>query len=177
MEGKMLTQYCLDSQYVLETLKSLPNDVKVETLRFRIGTSHKSKRLTIPNKLSRLGVRYYRTSVPKLEAIGHFVSMTRTKMKEFIHNIAQEMGDTDVQKACVETMTVSHKGVNASFARVKKEIRPDDTDQRKKLHVLGLTTHEGNLVDLLKALSLTKYACKIDIRPTRVITCSVATKE
>jgi hypothetical protein len=59
----------------------------------------------------------------------------------------------------------------AVFVRTKKEIHPDETDQRKKLTVLGLTSSEGNIVTILRALSAKKYSCKIEIIPTKRIMC------
>ncbi len=92
-----------------------------------------------------------------------------------IRNSIKEVGkalDLDTERAYFRYIILSNNDGTGKFERTTKEIRPDETDQRKKLIVMGLTEAEGKIQSLISDISAKKYSCKIQEITSRTVICS-----
>lgn len=172
LKEKTMTQYCLDTRYLLETLANVPKTISIESLSFRIGSpySRQVKRV-VPNRLRKMGVSYILERPETVEYAGQLVGLSKTSIVKAVREICSQI-NSDIAFVTVRMLILKFKNSSASFRDVTKEIRPDETDQRRKLKVLGMTTSEGNVAALIKELSAKKYSCTFQRVFTTHIICS-----
>lgn len=165
-------QYCIDACMFDETLAEIPASVKIKKLWWKVGDPFGTKRRNeVSNKLKQLGV-YYR-SVPSVakELNGCFEDLPRPTMKENLDKIC-ELEGLDRQRVRVQRILLTYEDVEADFRRIRKQIKPDKTDQRKKLTVLGLEQNSGPIAKLIKQMSLGKYSCKVENVTVKRVVCN-----
>jgi len=167
------TQHCIDAYLLDEVLAAIPQNVHILRLYATIGSTLHTRKAPVSNKLRRLGVTSMQ--VPRLVTSKRvtvlFEGASRNTIKNNCVKIAKEIGCT-ADEVWVDNCLLSYDNVNALFQRTTKELRPDDTDQRKKLKVLGLKHVNGDTKELLRVLSATSYKCDIQVVPVRTMICS-----
>lgn len=164
-------QYCIDSISFKEVMDMIPKTVEISDMWWEIGHTFGKTRYNVPSKLQKLGVKYISMPSAGRRYNGRFTNIARTKMVDNIKAVCAEAG-VGFDKARIDKMKLEYDGVEAIFKYNTKEIRPDNTDQRKKLKVLGVTDITGGgLSKLLAQLSLNKYSCKIEEVTTKRVIC------
>jgi hypothetical protein len=158
-KDKRMIQYCIDAVHFTEVLNRIPSEVTINKLLFEIGNPLGKLREDPGVKLKALGVNYIRRPHDRKEYNGSFEGISRSKMTQNVKEICKEV-NVLISDVRVVGLHIEHKDVKAYFKRVKKDIRPDTTDQRKKLTLLGMESYEGEKISgLIAALSLDKYSC------------------
>ena len=170
VDPKIFTQYCIDAQYALEVLCKIPKSIKIESLTFDVGMPMRRKKIVVPNALKKLGVTYMASSEPKIEVSGKVEECGRKEMATHIKEIANKF-NYEPESVRVRSIKLSFNGTTAFFTSVTKAIHPDETDQRKKLRVLGLTSSEGNTAPMIQEINAKKYSCTFEIVPVRRVIC------
>lgn len=165
-----MVQYCLDTQCFEETLEAIPNNITIDSISLITGDLRNRERIELTNNLRRMGITSLRKSTPSMEAGIKFVNTPKPAMKLLAKEICNKLG-TDYKKIIVSRITLSLEEASVVLYRTKKSINPDSKDQRKKLTVLGVTSSEGNIVDLLRELSAKKFSCTIQNVMTKKIIC------
>jgi len=172
LKPKVMTQYCLDTQYFMETLGAIPSSIGIENLRFRTGQYYSQRRkLKVTNKFARMGVTNISQASPSIEYSGNFKGMRKKEMIRTMKEFCKETG-ISIDKVRVDYISLSFNGASGYFSRTTKEIRPDANDQRRKLIVLGMSSSDGNVKSLLAELSAKKYSCTFERVFTNHIICS-----
>ena len=108
---------------------------------------------------------------PAYEAYLVFDQVTKTTIRKAIKEVSKAL-DLNEEAAYLKYIVLSNGQGSGKFERTTKEIRPDETDLRKKLTVLGLTDAEGKIQTLIADISAKKYVCKIQEVSTRTVICS-----
>ncbi len=172
--GKVLTQFCIDGYLVDEVLKGIPKDVIIFGAKVVVGKGFSKHKTRIPNRLRKFGVTQLNMHEPAYEAFLVFDQVVRSTIVSSIKSVSEAL-ELEVGGAYFKYLTLSNGEGTGKFERVTKEIRPDETDLRKKLTVLGLTDAEGKIQSLIGELSAKKYECKIQEVTTRTVICSTMT--
>ena len=172
-KSKDETQYCIDGVLINEVLDNLSDKVEIIGAKVYVGLGYKKKKLAISNKLKRLGVQSIYANEPNKQAIVVFDATTKATIKRKCREVAREI-IADVDKAYFKYLTVRGADGSGKFERTTKDIRPDDTDLRRKMIVLGLTEAEGKVNSLLAVLHAEAYKCKIDTVEVRTFICTKA---
>jgi len=169
---KEKTQYCIDAIQPEEVLKKLNGaDVRIIGAHIRIGKITSTRRMTVPNKLRKLGV----TNMAKFEpTVVCGMTFDEVKPKTIIRNVkavCKELGIPE-DKAFVRHITLRSGNATGRFTITTKEIHPDETDMRKKAKVLALDLGKGKIIsELLPKLACRKYHCDVEEILVRTITC------
>ena len=177
VKPKEMVQYCIDAQYLNEvlSLNTIPKSIEIESITFRVGNPlKKKKRRIVPNRLSKFGLTSCRETMPGFEYMGRFDNLTRASMVKLAREMCVTI-DEDFEKIIVERISLSFEKAIAAFVKTTKAINPDVNDQRKKLKILGLTSSEGNIANLIKELSAKKYSCKFERTFSDHVICSKLT--
>jgi len=169
--GKVLTQFCIDGHLVDEVLKDLPKGITIFGAKVVVGKGFSKHKAKIPNRLRKYGVQQLNEHKPAYEAYLVFDQVTRTTIKKSIHEVSKAL-DLNEEAAYFKYLTLSNGKGTGKFERTTKEIRPDETDLRKKLTVLGLTDAEGKVQTLIAEISAKKYECQIKEVSTRTVICA-----
>ena len=74
-------------------------------------------------------------------------------------------------KAYFKFLLLSNGKGNVVFRLATKEIKPDSTDLRKKLKVLGATEGSGQVQSVIADLNAKKYKCVIKEEPVKFVMC------
>jgi len=169
-------QYCIDAVNFPDVIKAIPKEIDIISMRIRIGNPFGRSKLNVNTAMRKLGILYRTIPKPECkEVLVKFEGMTRPQMIANLKKIC-ENESLDYDKAKVRSMIVTHAGVTAHFKEIKKEIRPDNTDQRRKLNVLGLDITEkmkdGHIAKLIRAMSLARYSCNMEKIEVYRIMCS-----
>jgi len=169
-------QYCIDAVYFPEVIKDIPKDVDIIEMRVRCGNPFGRTKLAVSKEMRKLGILYRSIPKPDCKEVDiKFEGLTREQMAKNLKKICADE-NLDYSKAKVRSIVVTADGVTARFKEVKKEIRPDETDQRKKLNVLGLDITEkekgGHIAKLIRAMSLARYSCNMERIEVYRIMCS-----
>lgn len=169
--GQTLTQFCIDGYLVEEVLGMLPKNIKIFGAKVVVGTGFSKHKTQIPNRLKKFGLQSLRTHIPSYEGDLVFDEVSRKSIKDSIKGVCEALNLKE-EKAYFKYITLSNGTANGKFERTTKEIRPDETDMRKKLTVLGLTDAEGKIQGLVADISAKKYHCKIQEVTSRTVICS-----
>jgi len=170
-KGKTLTQHCIETNNFKKVMQLLPYDLVIESLTFEVGHGFGSKRISVVESDRDLGVTYIREPKQGKSVEGRFEDISRSKMIHNMETVCKKFG-FDYDEARIRSILISKGEDSAMFHRTRKEIRPNERDLRRKLTVLGLTNFSGDMNSIISALSTKKYVCRIEIVPTRVITCA-----
>lgn len=168
--GRDAIQYCIDGVLVKEVLETLPRDIIIIGAKVIVGKGFNKHKVPISNKLKKLGVMSLRENLPAKEATLVFDETNKTTILEKTKAVAEILG-AEVEKAYFSYLTLSNKAGSGKFSRVNKDMRPDDTDLRKKLTVLGLDEATGDVQSLVRDLSAEAYQCNIQEVVVRSYTC------
>jgi len=168
---KTATQFCLDGYLVSEVLDGLPTGITILGAKVLIGAVHQRHKIVVPNRLKKMGVEKIEESVVSQQATLVFDQVTKTTIKSMVKGVSDSM-KIDPAAAFFKYLTLSNGEASGKFEHCTKEIKPDETDLRKKLRVLGLTDGEGKINTLISALGARKYACEIKMEEVRTIVCS-----
>jgi hypothetical protein len=170
-KDKTVTQYCIDGYLVNEVLDDLPTGVTIIGAKVLIGSVHQRHKIVVPNRMKRLGVQMIQESVATQQATLVFDQVSKTVIKSKVAQVSRSMG-VDPNLAFFKYITLQVTDATGKFEHCTKEIKPDETDLRKKLRVLGLEDAEGEVKNLIKVLSAKKYMCTIQHEQVRTIICS-----
>lgn len=171
MKTKTATQYCIDGFLVDEVLDNLPTGIKIIGAKVTVGKAFSKHRIVTPNKLKALGVTTLQEHRPAKEAHLVFDECKAKTIRENVKEVARII-DGDATRASFLYLTVTNGKATGKFQKTTKEIRPDETDMRRKLIVLGLTDADGKITSLVSDLSAKKYECRIQMTEVRTIICS-----
>ena len=166
---KPQSQWCLKTTY-FDEIMALPDTVEIEALSFIVGVTMKSHAKQIPATLKKLGVTYLRETAVSLESQGRFENMSRADMIKNITKICNSLG-LKYSTVRVRSMNVKVGNDTAIFRITTKAMHPEE-DKRKKLKVLGMSSHTGNANNIISAISATKFQCTFDVVPIRTVICS-----
>jgi hypothetical protein len=170
------TQYCIDAYLVDEVLKAIPSTLEIIGANILIGIERSSHKVVVPNKLKKLGVTYMRERQANLETNVTFYGPTaKSTILKNVSKISEIIG-TDKRKAYFKTITLQNNEASVYFIRTTKEIKPDETDLRKKLKLLGAKSGQGKCSSIYAELgSIGKnYVCGIEEVIGRVAICRKA---
>lgn len=162
-----ITQWCLKSHFFDEVMK-LPKEVKIEKIRFELGSTMKKHSLPIPPNLKKLGVSYMRESHPSFEVEGTFEFPKRADYEKAADELCTEV-NMKRNTLRVKRLVLSVKGNRGVFARTSKTIKGEEKSERKT--VLGMFEWEGNANEIAKALSAGKFACKFEKHTVTSVFC------
>jgi len=172
LKPKEMVQYCIDAYLFGDVMKSVPKSISIESVSFELGSSYKlRRRAAISNKMRKLGITSCRQTVPSIEYGVRIDGVGREALKKMAKELSKETNE-DMDFARVSRLTLSYKESEATFNRTAKATKPDETDLRKKLKLLGLVSSEGNVVELIRELSASKYSCKFQRVFSDTIICS-----
>jgi hypothetical protein len=171
VHAKTETQYCIDGVLVHEILADLSDAVDIIGARVIIGSGIKKKNVVVPAKLKKLGVQSIRQSAPASQITMVFDKVSKSTIMRKVAAVAGAMG-VDPEKAYFSYLTVKNSEASGRFTRCKKDLRPDETDLRKKATVLGLTDASGKIAQMLSVLHATPYQCRIDTVEVRTFICT-----
>ena len=164
------TQFCIDGYLVSEVLAGIPEGVSIVGAQVRVGKSFNKYKMVVPNKLKRKGVTAMKT-FPSVEVTVTFDAVAKGTITRIVKEACTIL-DIEAERAWFKYITLGKDGAAGKFVRCTKEIRPDETDLRKKLTVLGLVEGTGRISTLISALSAKKYECRMSEVPVRTIICS-----
>jgi hypothetical protein len=167
------TQFCIDGYTVDEVLSDLPSNVSIIGAQVGVGQSFNKRKMIVPTKLKKLGVASMRATLPTEEASLVFDEVDPKTIRKSIEGVCDIMG-VEKNKSWFKYITLATADGSAfgKFERTTKEIRPDETDLRKKLTVLGLTEGRGKMSNLIRAISANKYECKMQEVSVRTVMCN-----
>jgi len=167
-----VTQYCIEAVRFEDALSMFRSTMKIKNLSFTLGTLLRKNKLDVPERLQKMGVFSGRMHDTAKEWNGTFQNLTKKEMRKRMQSIAKHTG-VDIKSARINHVTIQVNGTEAVFHRVKKEIRVAE-DKRKKVAVLGLTSHKGPIDAITSTLNLAKYACQMTTQeaPKKVIVCT-----
>ncbi len=169
--GNTLTQFCIDGYLVEEVLGLLPKGIKIFGAKVVVGSGFSKCKTQIPNRLRKYGLQSLRTHIPTYEGDLVFDEVSKQTIKDSINGVCDALNLKN-ERAYFKYLTLSNGTAVGKFERTTKEIRPDETDLRKKLTVLGLTDGEGKIQGLIADISAKKYSCKIQEVVVRTVICS-----
>jgi len=168
--GKTGLQFCLDGYLVWEVLKMIPRNVHILGANVELGTHFASRKIPTPNALKKLGVSWMRETTPAKSCALVFDEVDRSTLEGNTKKVAEAM-DIDYKKAIFRRLLLGNNEANGNFIRCTKEIKPDETDLRKKLKVMGLREATGKIQGLLADLSAQKYVCDFKIVEYKTAIC------
>lgn len=172
--GRTLTQFCIDGFLVEEVLKSLPKSITIFGAKVVVGKGFSKHKTKIPNRLRKFGVSQLNIHEPAYEAYLVFDQVAKSTITKCIKQVSEAL-ELDSTGAYFKYLTLSNGKASGKFERTTKEIRPDETDLRRKLTVLGLTDADGRIQSLISTLSAKKYECKIQDTSIRTVICAAMT--
>lgn len=171
---KELTQYCIDAYLFDEVMNLIPQEIKIQNIQLEAGTTFGKRKVIVPNHLKSLGVSYMREPYGQKEIYFNFEGISRAAIKKNVIEACSKLG---LSRAMVKVRSIVllYDGAEAYFVRTKKSIKPDETDLRKKLTVLGVVSGAGQMSKLYEKLSVKQYSCKFETVETRIVRCAKMT--
>ena len=164
-------QFVIDGYLIDETLKQIPdgiNIIQAGVCIYRIGTKHK---IMVPNVLKKLGIQSMREHGIAKEVIFVFDSIHKTSLVRNLKEACKKV-ELPYEKAYFKYIVLGNKEATGRFDHCTKEVKPDETDLRKKLRVLGCVSGTGKIQSLLADLGAHKYECRIKEEPVKFVMCS-----
>jgi hypothetical protein len=163
-------QYCIDAYRIEEVFNQIPKDVNIIGASAVVGKGYNKHKIVVPTKLKKLGMQTMREHQPGIEGIMVFDAVSVNAIRKAIKAACAELG-VDYDKAYFKYITLSNGDGVGKFKRCTKEIKPDETDLRKKLIVMGLEDADGDIKSLIRTLGASAYRCSIKEEVVRTMTC------
>lgn len=168
---KDATQFVIDAFFIDEVLSLIPDGINIIQAEIWLYKRDVDNRLMIPNVLKALGVIYMRESGMVKSTKLIFDETTKEQIKRNVQKVATAL-DMPYSKAYFKSIVLSNADGAGKFEHTTKEIRPDDTDLRKKLRVMGLTSGQGKVQALVAAINAKKFRCTVKQEAVRIVMCS-----
>lgn len=164
-------QFVIDGYLVDEVLKQVPAGLKI-IQAYVYAVDHKSTaKIAIPNSLKKLGVSSIYTAGSSKRVTLTFDQTSKENIKNKLDQVCKLL-NLDRNRAYFRYVVLSNGEGTVKFEHCTKEIKPDETDLRKKLRVLGATLGTGKVQSVISNLNASKYVCHIKEQPVRFIMCS-----
>lgn len=166
-------QFVIDGFLIEEVLKQIPEGIKIIQARVVVNPPCRNRKLIIPNRLKKLGVNYLRIREAATEIILVFDQVSKSTIIKNVKEACALQG-MEYNRAYFQYIVLTNGKANGKFEHTTKEMRPDETDQRKKLRVLGLSMGQGPVQGLVADLGAKKYLCSVREETVRLLMCSKA---
>lgn len=164
-------QFVIDSFLIKDVLKQIPNDIKIIQSQVLVYTQTAKKRVIVPNILKKKGVQYVRELGWAKEVVFVFDKASKELILKNVTDVC-EKENLSLDKAYFKYIIFSNGDATARFEHCTKEQRPDETDLRKKLRVLGCVSGTGRVQGLISQLNATKFHCSIKEEVVKMIMCT-----
>lgn len=163
-------QFVIDGYLVNEVLSQLPPTIKILGAAVLAYSSAPKHKVVVPNTLRKLGIGviYERSSIKEIKF--SFDANSPEAIRRCVKEGCVKL-NIDAAKAYFGYLLLSNGKGNVMFRHCTKEIRPDETDQRKKLRVLGATEGQGQVQSVISDLNAKKYRCVIKEEPVKFVMC------
>lgn len=166
-------QFVIDGTHIDEVLKQIPSTLKIIGAKLLCVKGTKTSHCIVPNALKKFGVDRMRVREASHEISWVFDETTKSIIKENVEKTIKNQ-KLDINRVIFSYVVLQNSEAVGKFCRTSKEINPDETDLRKKLHVLGLTSGKGKISTLIQDLGAKKYKCEIKETTARLLICSKA---
>jgi len=163
-------QFVIDGYLVNEVLAQLPPSIKILGGCIRISTWEKSGKIIVPNAARKCGVTSMHIRGSNKTAQIVFDSISKEAIKRKLAEACKVLNFPPAGAAFRYLLLSNGKG-NVMFRFATKEIKPDETDLRKKLKVLGATEGQGQVQSVIADLNAKKYKCVIKEEPVKFVMC------
>lgn len=163
-------QFVIDGYLVDEVLSQIPPILKILGGNVTIMNKEKNGKIVVPNIVRKLGVTsMYRTGSMQAASIV-FDQISKEAIKNNV-SLACKTLNMDRSRAYFRSILLSNGAGTVRFKHVTKEIKPDETDLRKKLRVMGATLGHGKVQSVISSLNAKKYKCVIKEEPVKFVMC------
>lgn len=166
-------QYVIDGIHVDEVLKQIPSNLQIIQAQILMGSGGRNRKIVVSNELKKLGVSHIHEQQERQRASIIVDEISKDGLREKVSAVCKYMS-IDPSRAYFNYIILSNKEGNVKFLKCTKEIKPDETDLRKKLKVLGATMGTGRVQSVLTDLNAKKYVCKIKEEAVKFVMCSKA---
>ena len=167
---KNATQFIIDGYTVEEVLKQIPDGIKILGAKIECYKSGASRKIHISNALRKLGVTYIREFNDGKNIVLNFDETTPSRIKQNV-KLACNLENLSYEKAIFKTLLIGNNEATGLFHHCTKEVRPDDTDLRKKMRVLGLISGQGKVHSLIQDIGAKKFHCSFKEETVRIMVC------
>ena len=164
-------QFIIDGYLIDEVLKQIPAPVKIIQAYVHLIQRGSEHRIAVPNVLKRLGVTSIRTHESGKMVSMIFDAISKHSLQQNVSKACKAL-NTPYDKAYFQYIVLGNAEASGKFMHCTKEVRPDETDQRKKLRVLGLVSGVGKVQGLVAELGAKKFHCSIKEQTIKVVMCS-----
>jgi HrpA-like RNA helicase len=163
-------QFVIDAYLVDEVLSQIPADIKIIQACIYCIKREKNHRIIVSNALRKEGCSsaYLQGECVRYQLI--FDQTTKSVIRSKYEKICELTG-ADRRYSYFRYLVLANKNGNVKFEHTTKEIKPDETDLRKKLRVLGATTGSGQVQSVISDLNAKKYRCSIKEEPVKFVMC------
>lgn len=163
-------QYVIDGYLVDEVLDQIPSTLSILGAHISVTGPQRNSKVVIPNAARKLGVSSMYSRAAQTAGRMTFDQTSKSNIKTKVTEVCKVLGFVR-EKAMFKYITISNgKGV-VRFNFATKEIKPDETDLRKKLKVLGATIGSGQVQSVISDLNAKKYRCTIKEEPVKFVMC------
>ena len=163
-------QFVIDGYLVNEVLSHIPPTIKILGARVIVNSMGLRHKVVIPNALRKCGISVITERAPSKECTFTFDATNEQIIRRYVKEGSIKLG-LDPNKAYFQYVLLSNEKGNVMFRHCTKEIRPDETDLRKKLRVLGATEGTGQTQSVISELNAKKYRCVIKEEPVKFVMC------
>ena len=164
-------QFIIDGYLINEVLKQIPTPIKIVQAYVHLIQRGSEHRIAVPNALKKFGVSSIRAHEGGKMASMVFDSISKAALQDNVAKACKAL-NMPYDKAYFQYIVLSNGESSGKFSHCTKEVRPDETDQRKKLRVLGLVSGAGKVQGLLADLGAKKFHCSIKEQTIKVVMCS-----
>lgn len=163
-------QFVIDGYLVDEVLSQLPPTIQIIQACIRVHKIDSSRKLVVPNALRKLGVGSMWSRGAAIACQIMFDQTSKENIKQKVAAVCKQMG-FNRPRAYFKYIVLANAVGTLKFEQCTKEIKPDETDLRKKLRVLGATVGQGQVQNVIATLNAKKYKCVIKEEPVKFVMC------
>lgn len=164
-------QFVIDGYLVDEVLRQIPPTLVINQAHVCLIKRGLERRLVVVNELKKHGVTVLREQGTALRGSLICDKISKAGLIGKVKT-ACKMLNMPYDKAYFKYIVLANDDGAAIFEHCTKEIRPDETDLRKKLRVLGATSGTGKVQSVIQEIGAKKFRCVIKEEPVKLIMCS-----
>lgn len=166
-------QFVIDAYQVEEVLSEIPSTLKIIQAQVLVNNNGHHRKVVVPNALRKLGVSHISERSERRQTSIIVDEISKSALKDKVLEVCKIM-NADINKAYFKHIVLSNDQGAVKFQYATKEIKPDETDLRKKLKVLGAILGVGRVQSVINELNAKKYVCHIKEESVKFVMCKKA---